>query len=57
MIVLEILVWAVVGVWIGVGLWSLYQLGYGAGERDGRRQGCRCRRGEGKCPCQQKEGQ
>jgi len=57
MIVLEILVWALVGVWIGVGLWSLYQLGYDAGQRAGRQQGCRCRRGEGTCPCQQKGGQ
>lgn len=57
MIVCEILCCALVGMWVGIVVWWLYQLGYDAGERVGRAQGCRCWRGEGKCPCQQKEGQ
>ncbi len=43
-------------VWLTVLGLQVYLFGYESGERAGRKLGCRCRR-EGKCPCEQKEGE
>jgi hypothetical protein len=47
----------VVLVWVTVLCLQMYRLGLDKGERYGRMQGCRCRRGEGSCPCQHKGAQ